>query len=34
MACAALGLDPDREVFDRCVKNLDDTFYDIDNPIN
>lgn len=34
MACAALGLDPDREAFDRCVKKLDDTFYDIDNPIN
>jgi hypothetical protein len=34
MACAALGLDPDNEAFGRCVKNLDDTFYDIDNPIN
>ncbi|MEA3180634.1 MAG: hypothetical protein QOI59_4157 [Gammaproteobacteria bacterium] len=34
MACAALGLDPAKEAFDRCVKKLDDTFYDIDNPIS
>jgi hypothetical protein len=34
MACAALGLDPDAEAFDRCARNLDDTFYDIDNPIS
>jgi hypothetical protein len=34
MACAALGLDPDKEAFGRCVKSLDDTFYDIDNPIS
>jgi hypothetical protein len=32
MACAALGLDPNAQAFDRCVKHLDDTFYDIDNP--
>jgi hypothetical protein len=34
MACAALGLEPDAEAFNRCVKNLDDTFYAIDNPIS
>ena len=34
MACAALGLDPAAEAFDRCARNLDDTFYDIDNPIS
>jgi DNA primase len=34
IACAALGLDPDKDAFDRCVKNLDDTFYGIDNPIS
>jgi hypothetical protein len=32
MACAALDLDPGNEAFDRCVKSLDDTLYDIDNP--
>jgi len=34
LACAALGLSPARSPFEACIKNLDDTLYTIDHPIN
>lgn len=34
VACAALGLSPAEGAFKTCVKDLDDTFYSIDHPIN
>jgi len=34
VACAALGLSPARGAFKTCIKDLDDTFYAIDHPIN
>jgi len=33
-ACAALGLEPPYGAFSNCVKDLEDTFYAIDNPVN
>jgi hypothetical protein len=34
VACAALGLEPAQGAFKSCVKDLSDTFYAIDHPIN
>jgi hypothetical protein len=34
VACAALGLSPAQSAFKTCIKDLDDTFYTIDHPIN
>jgi len=33
LACAALGIEPAKDDFGRCVHNLDAMFYAIDNPI-
>lgn len=33
-ACALLGLDPFGDEFGRCVKNLNTTFFAIDNPLD
>ena len=33
-ACAALGLEPPYGAFSNCVKDFEDTFYAIDNPVN
>ena len=32
-ACAALGMEPTKDIFNRCVKGLIDTFFAIDNPV-
>ena len=32
LACARLGLDPDSQAFDSCVKRMIDTFFSIENP--
>jgi hypothetical protein len=33
VACAQIGLDPQRQEFDQCVKDLKATFFVLDNPL-